>query len=476
MSRNLNYGKNTFWQALGRVIYIVTGFIFFVFIARWFGPEILGYFAWASAFLYISSTVADLSSTGAFALLLGKNFTQRDLYYGNYLIIRGISATIVMLISIPIAYQLAPDPVRLPLILMCLLLPLIAARFFEPVFQVYQKPWLTLWLNLTYTFVLFIGGLTVYLIGSNPIFGIIVAFGLAGAVYGLEGLFLTMRLAKPKLTFNRHVLIEMLQIIGPVGVSSFFSLINTRIDVFFLEAMRTTSEVGLYNAAFRFLDVGAAVAVTLITPMLPILGSLAARNRDLLVQLYRNLLQWTIICGLIIAIITPLLSTHILWLAFGETYTQSDIVINILSWKFLFVCINILTFGTLASIGNIGFAYWNTAVATAINMILNYFLIPEYGISGAAIATLISEIFLVSVVMFYLHRSIGSALSWKWLVILIIASITMLVIEFYLYSVITELPAIAVGLLVFTLIMYFTKAVPNNPKNIIKKAETIPHK
>jgi O-antigen/teichoic acid export membrane protein len=465
------YGKNVSGQALGRIVYMVAGFAFFAVIARMFGPGILGHFAWASAFLYVATTFADLSSTGAFALMLGKTTDHRELFYGNFLIIRGALAAIVTAISAPVAYWLAPEPVRLPLMLMCLLLPLIAARFFDPIFQIHHRPWLTLWLSVTYAIVLLVGGITAFLVSEHHLFWIIIAFGTAGAAYGLSGLIVTFRMVRPKLTFKRQMLVEMVQVIGPVGVSSFFSLINTRLDIFFLEAMRTPVEVGQYNAAFRFLDLGAAVAVTLMTPLLPILGSLAINDRDLLARLYRILLQWTVIIGVAVAVMTPLLSHHVLLLAFGEAFDPAAIVLDILSWKFVLACINILTFGTLISMGSVNFAYWNTAAASVMNILLNIALIPDYGITGAAIATLISEVFLVGVAMVVLHRSIGSVFNNSWWLWLASAATAMFAVEWLLRPMITVAPALLVGLMTFIGLLYFTKALPAGPKSVMRAAE-----
>jgi O-antigen/teichoic acid export membrane protein len=52
------------------------------------------------------------------------------------------------------------------------------------------------------------------------------------------------------------------------------------------------------------------------------------------------------------------------------------------------------------------FEWWNAAIAAALNITLNLYLIPSYGYLGSAWATLASEVWIVGVTAFFMFRGI----------------------------------------------------------------------
>ncbi|MNP36322.1 hypothetical protein D3C76_1297020 [compost metagenome] len=93
------------------------------------------------------------------------------------------------------------------------------------------------------------------------------------------------------------------------------------------------------------------------------------------------------------AVVVSLISEPLMVIAFGEEYRASAAVVNIVMWTAVF-----------ASIGSVSARYFNvekmekkiavrTALAAVINVALNLTLIPNYGINGAAIATLACTFF-----------------------------------------------------------------------------------
>ena len=81
----------------------------------------------------------------------------------------------------------------------------------------------------------------------------------------------------------------------------------------------------------------------------------------------------------------------ILWV-FGEKFFYSIKVLKILSFSLPFIFLNLILGSILNAIGKEK-AFTKIAGITAVlNIILNYYLIKNYGANGAAIATLISHI------------------------------------------------------------------------------------
>ena len=96
-----------------------------------------------------------------------------------------------------------------------------------------------------------------------------------------------------------------------------------------------------------------------------------------------------------IAIALPMtfLSDWVINLLYGEEYNKAGSVLMIHIWASVFVFLGVAS-GKWFIIENIQLlAFKRTFYGSIINILLNIILIPQYGIRGAAIATLISQSF-----------------------------------------------------------------------------------
>ena len=82
---------------------------------------------------------------------------------------------------------------------------------------------------------------------------------------------------------------------------------------------------------------------------------------------------------------------------FGEEFRMGDTVLLVLGLSFLFNSLLGFSGQVLSIVGRSKFILFNTIGAGILNIILNYILIPRYGILGAAIGTGFS-IFAVNIV------------------------------------------------------------------------------
>jgi len=105
-----------------------------------------------------------------------------------------------------------------------------------------------------------------------------------------------------------------------------------------------------------------------------------------------------IIIGIPIGTTTTLLADKIIILIFGTGYTQSITALQILIWTLVF------TFGGASFVRLLEATQRQlvlskiTGISVILNLLLNLILIPKFSLIGACIATVLTEIFLVSVV------------------------------------------------------------------------------
>ena len=95
--------------------------------------------------------------------------------------------------------------------------------------------------------------------------------------------------------------------------------------------------------------------------------------------------------AIFIALPISLFSEEIILLFFKKEYINAAEVLSIHVWTGVFVFLG-TAFGKFLIVeGYTNKVLFKTVLGATINFIINYFLIPIYGIRGAAIATFISQ-------------------------------------------------------------------------------------
>jgi O-antigen/teichoic acid export membrane protein len=428
MSNTKIYFINVFAQTTGRIYASVVGLIVFVLIARLWGTEALGQYSYILTFLGLFMIVADFGTQAVFSKDVAQQKESAGLYWGNFIIVRLGLNLVTIALAIVLAYFLRRDLFAY-LALASLAMPFLSSRFFEPLYQVYHRPWFS-----TYTTLIF--G-TCYLvfsiiagISSSSLWPIVIAYLAANVIYTVMAFIFSARLLKPVFQVNRKMVIHILKLATPMGVSSLFTIINSKAAVFMLAAMKTDHEVGLFNAAYRFLDIVAILASTCVIPIMPIFAHMALHNRSALKQNYVKIIELLGVALIPVAIFVPHCSVGLMSFLFGKEFGTAAEVLNILSWVGVMVFFSLVCSAVNLAVGDVAHGYWNAALAASVNIALNYFWIPHYSYIGCSWTTLISEIILLGISLCFVIKNLGPVLDvHKWIRIVLANVILYILLE-----------------------------------------------
>jgi O-antigen/teichoic acid export membrane protein len=163
-------------------------------------------------------------------------------------------------------------------------------------------------------------------------------------------------------------------------------------DTFLLSVLRSPAEVGIYNAALRTTLLLNLVAVSVNALYAPIIADHHHQGRDQEIHLIlKTLLRWCLTFALPIVFAMAFLSGEILSL-WGPEFMTGSTALSILALsQLIFIAGNILGL-TLLMCGKQYLELGNTVLITILNIALNLMLIPRFGITGAAIAMLASQL------------------------------------------------------------------------------------
>lgn len=197
----------------------------------------------------------------------------------------------------------------------------------------------------------------------------------------------------------------------PFSLLAAAQLLNHHTDVIMIGHMLGDRSVGLYRVAAQVGDGLNMVLMAITVVIAPHLATFHSRGdwfsiQRLLVSAHR------LGVGLIVPIVLVLMFGNQLLIkfAFGEAYLDAAKSLLILAIGKIFYATVGFSGIALSMIGRAGIATGGNLLVTALNVALNYMLIPLYGIEGAALATAISAFVVNALLALWIrvkyHRSI----------------------------------------------------------------------
>jgi O-antigen/teichoic acid export membrane protein len=102
--------------------------------------------------------------------------------------------------------------------------------------------------------------------------------------------------------------------------------------------------------------------------------------------------KWILMIGLALVLLLIFFSKQILYILYGIQYIPGFLALGILGFGYLIISVFSPTNQLLQVTGRTRLVMFNTGIGAVLNVILNFLLIPVYGINGAAIATAFSLI------------------------------------------------------------------------------------
>ena len=169
------------------------------------------------------------------------------------------------------------------------------------------------------------------------------------------------------------------------GVSRIFSAVLQRIDVLLVGAMIGPAQAAIYTAASRFLIIGLMVAQAIQQVMAPKISQLLAAEADNRARVvYQTSTAWLMLLTWPLYLSFAVFASFLLQI-FGPGYASGATAVAILCSIMLVATACGSVDSVLLMGGKSSWSLINTGLALATNIAADLYLIPRYGITGAAI-------------------------------------------------------------------------------------------
>lgn len=177
-------------------------------------------------------------------------------------------------------------------------------------------------------------------------------------------------------------------------LSSLIVTLYSQMDKIMIGQMLDDTQVGLYSAALTICNYWVLIPVAMINSARPtIMEAKSAGKEEVYEKRIRRLYAVLIWVGIAVSLIVSIASPLIIYILYGKAYAAAAGSLSIAIWY--------TTFSTLGTARGIWIvcenknAYVKKYVlwGALVNLVFNFLLIPIMGINGAALATLITQVF-----------------------------------------------------------------------------------
>jgi len=388
------YAANTSWMLAEQMLRIVAGLLVGIWVARYLGPEQFGLFSYVLAFTAIFSGIAKLGLDGILVRELINHPQGRDIYLGTAFWLKVMGAFVVMAIMVVIVPFMSNDSTT------NLYIYIIAVGLFFQSFEVvefyFQSQVMAKIISICkFTQLALSSVVKIFLVLTQADlfwFVCVTTFDMISLAASYYVAYRIRRSISFFKKFDFDIAKQLLENSWPLIFSSFVITIYMRIDQVMIAHFMSGHDVGIYSAAVKISEVFYIIPMLLTASIYPAIINAKIQNEELYYLRISRLYAFLFWCAAVIAIFVTIFKDDIILLLYGSEYVGSAIILSVHVWSGLFVFVGV-AFSRYLLVENLnGIALKRTLIGAIANVVLNYILIPSYGLIGAALATLIAQI------------------------------------------------------------------------------------
>jgi len=366
-----------------------------IYIARYLGPEQFGILSYVLSIVAVFFAFSKLGMDSLLVSLIARDKSMAYVYAGTVLRMILVASFLCFTLILILLYFLDESlEIKLYILFISIGLLFQSTNVIDFIFQGEVR---AKYSSIAKSIALALGSIfKLYLVyrGAN-----LEAFVFA---YALDFVFIAVSLLITHIIYKKHSIVfscdyalikPLLKRAWPLVLASVASVLYMRSDQIMISILLGPSQLGLYAAAMKFYEGIIIIPYVLTISLIPAITKLKETSLQLysknLTRLY-YLFFWS---SIVFAIIVSFLSESLLSLTFGPEYIPASDVLVILVWGIAF-----------SSLGSINSRYLlvekmenkiasRLIVSLLLNIALNMYLIPLYGINGAAISSIISIFF-----------------------------------------------------------------------------------
>ena len=371
---------------------MLISFVVSIFVVRYLGPEDFGIISYAMSFAALFSAFAILGLESIIIRELVKYPEKRDELLGTGFWLRTIGAFISIVVIIVTLLLIKEE------FFLSLLILIAAASHFFQSFQIIDyffrakvQAKYSVYAQFSAMILSSVFKIVLILV-SAPLIYFVIAFSVE-FVLAAAGFVIAYKANKLSIfywKFSKELSKELLKDSWPLILSGIMISLYMRIDQVMLKYLMDEKSVGYYAAAVRLSEAWYFIPVAICNSLFPAIVNAKKVSNVFYQNRMQKLYDLLALIAIMIALPVTFLSNQIITILYGNEFISSAPVLTIYIWAGVAVFLGVASNQYLVNENLTKFSFLRTALGTVSNVILNYIFIPLYGITGSAIATLIS--------------------------------------------------------------------------------------
>jgi len=383
--------RNFTWLAATNIVSSLFGTVLFIYLARVLGPDSFGYLSYALTIMFFLANFVDMGLSTYGIREIAKNRERLFDYTAEIVSFRLLAASLFFFLLVAATLLSPYSAILKSVIILTSLMLFTFALGTEWAFQGVEKMGMVflsfavasvLQLGLTYLFVKKPGDLlrapVIYFVSTLPI------------------LFIYLRILRFRILLKIDDLKKMFSYLSSslvIWSISIFAQVYNGLDIFIVGLFRPIQEVGYFTIARRVVGAFILFMVFLTNAVLPRLSHTFNGDPALFRETTRRFLKLGAVLTVFVLLPGIFICEKVVLFAVGSEYVSAVVPLNIMIVGLVFVLFNLPYSTGLIACGMEKDVMIQTAASAVLSLLLNFIIIPKYGIIGASVSFTIVEIF-----------------------------------------------------------------------------------
>jgi len=400
--------KNALIQLIGKLASLVLGLVSIAVMTRYLGVEQFGYYTTVIAFLQFFGILADFGISLTTIQMISTPGANVSKTFNSIMSLRIITATAFLLLA-PLVIFFFPYADAIKLGVFITLFSFLSATLIQTMTGVFQKNLKMAEVTIAEIAgrVVLVGGIVFAAVFHWSIFAIFAFISIASIVNLLILFLYSKKYIDWKWEIDFSVWQEVWRRTWPIAISITFNLIYLKTDTIILSLVRSQSEVGLYGATYRVVDILTMLPAVYMGIILPLASNYFQDKKfPELKKIIQQAFDALMIFCVPILIGTYIIAKPLMIFVAGNAFAESGEILKVL------ILASAAIFGTslfgysLIAIEKQKTMTWAYGTAAVLTFAGYFLLIPKFGYWGAAWMTVFSEVFIMIWSAIVLYRAI----------------------------------------------------------------------
>lgn len=399
--------KNTTYLGIAEIVSRMLQFVVMLYAARLLTQQNFGKFSFALSLSFMAVILADLGINTLLIREISRNKSLVSKYFINAFSIKIVLSIITFFIIVAVLNALDYPEITRQIVYITWLFTILSTftELFYSIFRAFEQMFYDAFLKILRMSILAVAGIYVLFKGYGVIIFSYTFVFTEIIVITIASLIALKKFIKLDIMIDPVFIKSTLKKALPFGLAFIFGGIYFFIGSIILSKMKGDVEVAIFSAAYNIALALIFIPTVYINAIYPVLSKYYKESKSGLRLLYERSFKYLYIIGVPISLGIFMLSDEIIDFLYGARYSISSIALRIISLYLFLKFINFLLGIVLSSIDKQNKRMLGQGITAGINILLNLLLIPLIGFVGAALSTLITEIFLFIIYYLFVSKS-----------------------------------------------------------------------